>query len=87
MAPLFSHKLSESLIFGLICSCFICDITMKCKSYLRIHLKSHVSEFLERIKFKCDQCDKEFTSKAKLQYHVSETHAKENIKCDVCSKK
>lgn len=68
-------------------SCFICDATIKVKSYLRVHLKSHIVEYLEQIKFGCDLCEKQFTSKAKLQYHVAETHAKENIKCEICSKK
>lgn len=75
------------MIHFLFCSCFICDVTIKVKSYLRVHLKSHIIEFLERIKYGCNSCDKQFSSKAKLQYHVAEVHAKENIKCDVCSKK
>lgn len=73
------------LLFSIF-SCFICDMSIKVKSYLRNHLKNHIIELLESPEFICDVCDKHFVSKSNLLYHKAEAHVKEKIKCDICSK-
>lgn len=71
-----------------LCSCFVCDTTIKAKSHLRSHLKRHVTELLENHTWKCDICLKIYASEPNLRYHKAEVHTNksEQIKCDICSK-
>lgn len=69
-------------------SCFVCDTTLKLKSYLRTHLKGHIAELLSNQTFSCDVCLKVYASKANVELHKTEvhTHKADQIKCDICSK-
>ena len=61
--------------------CHICDFATKYKSHLTIHLAAHgIGDRL-----KCDQCDKDFSTKQNLQTHIKE-HNSSAKKCNQCGK-
>ena len=61
--------------------CHICDFATKHKSSLTIHLAVHGIG----ARFKCDQCEKDFSTKGSLQNHIK-VHKSCPQKCYQCGK-
>ena len=62
--------------------CTLC----KYKATQQGHLKNHVKMVHERIKDKCEECDKEFADRSNLKKHIRIIHEKFRYKCDQCEK-
>ena len=62
--------------------CTLC----KYKATQQGHLKNHVKMVHERIKDKCEECDKEFADRSNLKKHIRVIHEKFRYKCDQCEK-
>ena len=61
--------------------CHICDYATNKKGHLNYHLAVHgIGD-----RFKCDQCEKEFSSKSNLNTHIK-THNSAVQKCNQCGK-
>jgi len=61
--------------------CHICDFAANTKTILARHLVVHgIGD-----RFKCDQCDKDFSTKGRLQTHIK-THNSCPQKCNQCGK-
>ncbi|GMR57080.1 hypothetical protein PMAYCL1PPCAC_27275, partial [Pristionchus mayeri] len=56
---------------------------------LQYHIKTHMEKEEDRLPFKCNECDKRFSSKANLAAHenshlVDGDTGKKIYQCDVC---
>ena len=49
-------------------------------------MKKHIAPQHEGLSFKCDQCDREFTEKYRLQSHIDYVHNNIKQKCEFCDK-
>ena len=82
------HKIGESeeSIYPEKLNVFICQV---CDSvfHRKDHLKAHDMTHIERTKFTCDQCGKQFTVMSSLTRHQQIHKRKDDkYKCDICHK-
>ncbi|CAH0564687.1 unnamed protein product [Brassicogethes aeneus] len=63
--------------------CTICNKQFEFPRYLKAHLKRHEDSYK---KFKCDLCEKGFSSKRDLTDHVNVHKNIKNFKCPICDK-
>ena len=64
--------------------CDQCDFETQTKDKLRRHKNTHHTKKNKEINFKCEPCEKSFTSYAGHRAHMLSAHSDIRHKCDIC---